>query len=89
MSFAHVRREKVSFDSTIFTSYLARNRTGEQAMWLKALLQWLDRWVEITEERWPEEHQARQECREVERRNAQATSWHLPPLCLVTGAMPL
>jgi hypothetical protein len=49
-------------------------------MWLKALLQWLDRWVEITEERWPEEHQARQECREVERRNAQATSWHLPPL---------
>jgi hypothetical protein len=49
-------------------------------MWLKALLQWLDRWVEATEERWPEEHQARQECREVERRNAQITSWHLPPL---------
>jgi hypothetical protein len=79
MSFAHVRREKVSFDSTAFTAYLACDRTGEQAMWLKALLQWLDRRVQIVEERWAEEHRARQECRAVALRNDQITSWHLPP----------
>jgi hypothetical protein len=80
MSFAHVRREKVSFDSTAFTTYLARARTGEQAMWLKALLQWLDRRVQIAVERRAEEHRARHECREVALRNAQVTSWYLPPL---------
>jgi hypothetical protein len=61
-------------------TYLAGDRTGEQAMWLKALLQWLDRRVQIATELWAEEHRARDECREVALRNAQITSWHLPPL---------
>jgi hypothetical protein len=80
MNFAHVRREKVSFDRTAFTAYLARARTGEQAMWLKALLQWLDRRVQIAVECSADEPRARQECRAVALRNAQITSWHLPPL---------
>jgi hypothetical protein len=79
MSFAHVRREKVSFDGTAFTTYLARDRTGEQAMWLKALLQWLDRRAQTAEERRAEEHRARQECHAVALRNAQITPWYLPP----------
>ena len=79
MSSAHVRREKVSFDSTDLTTYLAHDRTGEQAMWLKGLLQWLDRRLQIAEERRAEEHRARQECREVALRNAQVTPWYLPP----------
>ena len=49
-------------------------------MWLKALLQWLDRRKEISEECRAEEHRARRECREVELRQAQVTPWYLPPL---------
>ena len=49
-------------------------------MWLKALLRWLDRRVQIATELCADEHRARYECREVALRNAQITSWHLPPL---------
>ena len=49
-------------------------------MWLKALLQWLDRRVQIAEERRAEEHRARRECREVALRNAQVAAWYLPRL---------
>ena len=85
MSFAHVKREKVSFDSAAFMTYLAGDRTGEQAMWLKALLQWLDRRVQIATERWAEEHRARDECRAVAFRNDQVTSYN-PWLNVRAGA---
>jgi hypothetical protein len=42
MSFVHLTREKVSFVNMVLAAYLAFDRTGELAMWLKALLQWLD-----------------------------------------------
>jgi hypothetical protein len=80
MSFVHLWREKVSFVNTVLTAYLAFDRTGEQTMWLKALLQWLDQRKEISEECRAEEHRARRECREAELRQAQVTPWYLPPL---------
>jgi hypothetical protein len=80
MSFVHLTREKVSFVNMALAAYLAFDRTGELTMWLKALLQWLDRRKEISEEYRAEEHRTRRECREVELRQAQVTPWYLPPL---------
>jgi hypothetical protein len=80
MRFVHPRHEKVSFVGPALTAYLACDRTGEQAMWLKALLQWLDWRTQISEEYRAEEHRARREHREAELRKAQITPWYLPPL---------
>ena len=82
MNLGRATNENVSLVTTGWSHFIPiANSNGRNIMWLKTMLQWLERQKLISQEQQAEELRAKRQNDELALRKAEVMPWYFPPPC--------